>query len=37
MTFSQEFDHPRFEAGHPLRRHVLYRKTRGAEPAIVTP
>ena len=28
MTFSEEFDHPRFEAGHPLRRHVLYRKTR---------
>ena len=28
MTFSEEFDHPRFEAGHPLRKHVLFRKTR---------
>jgi hypothetical protein len=23
MTFSEAFDHARFEAGHPLRRHVL--------------
>jgi RimJ/RimL family protein N-acetyltransferase len=25
-----DFDHPRIEAGHPLRRHVLYRKPRPA-------
>ena len=25
MTFSQEFDHTKFEEGHRLRRHVLYR------------
>jgi RimJ/RimL family protein N-acetyltransferase len=25
-----DFDHPRIEAGHPLRRHVLYRKARPA-------
>ena len=30
MTFSEDFDHPLLEAGHPLRRHVLYRKTREA-------
>lgn len=27
MTFSEEFDHPKIAVGHPLRRHVLYRKT----------
>ena len=26
MTFSGEFDHPALEAGHRLRRHVLYRR-----------
>jgi RimJ/RimL family protein N-acetyltransferase len=25
-----DFDHPRLEPGHPLRRHVLYRLTRAA-------
>ena len=25
-----DFDHPRIEAGHPLRRHVLYRKAAPA-------
>ncbi len=25
MTFAGEFEHPRLPAGHPLRRHVLYR------------
>lgn len=25
-----DFDHPRFREGHPLRRHVLYRLTRSA-------
>jgi RimJ/RimL family protein N-acetyltransferase len=25
-----DFDHPRIEAGHPLQRHVLYRKRRPA-------
>lgn len=25
-----DFDHPRIEAGHPMRRHVLYRKARPA-------
>jgi RimJ/RimL family protein N-acetyltransferase len=29
MTFSGEFDHPRLLEGHPLRRHVLYRKSAG--------
>ena len=24
---AEDFDHPRIEDGHPLRRHVLYRKT----------
>jgi len=23
-----DFDHPRIETGHPMRRHVLYRKRR---------
>jgi RimJ/RimL family protein N-acetyltransferase len=27
MTFSEEFDHPLIAPGHPLRRHLLYRKT----------
>lgn len=30
MAFAGEFDHPRLPAGHPLRRHVLYRKARPA-------
>ena len=30
MTFSGEFDHPGVAEGHPLRRHLLYRITRGA-------
>lgn len=25
---ADDFDHPRLEAGHPLRRHVLYRRKR---------
>jgi len=25
---ADDFDHPRIEPGHPLRRHVLYRKRR---------
>lgn len=25
-----DFDHPRIEAGHPMRRHVLYRRARPA-------
>lgn len=25
-----DFDHPRIDAGHPMRRHVLYRKARPA-------
>jgi RimJ/RimL family protein N-acetyltransferase len=28
-----DFDHPRIEAGHPLRRHVLYRIAASAQPA----
>jgi ribosomal-protein-alanine N-acetyltransferase/3-dehydroquinate dehydratase/shikimate dehydrogenase len=28
MRYSEDFDHPRVEAGHPLRRHVLYRLSR---------
>ncbi|PSK81210.1 ribosomal-protein-alanine N-acetyltransferase [Murinocardiopsis flavida] len=28
-----DFDHPRLPAGHPLRRHVLYRRTAGGEPS----
>jgi RimJ/RimL family protein N-acetyltransferase len=31
MTFDGEFDHPRLPEGHPLRRHVLYRKTAGPQ------
>jgi RimJ/RimL family protein N-acetyltransferase len=27
-----DFDHPRIEAGHPLRRHVLYRIAATAQP-----
>ena len=27
---SDDFDHPKLAAGHPLRRHVLYRLTRAA-------
>jgi ribosomal-protein-alanine N-acetyltransferase len=30
-----DFDHPRLPAGHPLRRHVLYRIDREAWPATV--
>ena len=29
MTFESEFDHPRLAPGHPLRRHVLYRRMSG--------
>ncbi len=29
-TEADDFDHPLLAAGHPLRRHVLYRLTRGA-------
>ncbi len=29
MTYSGEFDHPRLPPGHRLRRHVLYRLSRG--------
>ena len=28
MTYDSEFEHPRLPAGHPLRRHVLYRLSR---------
>ena len=28
-----DFDHPQLPAGHPLRRHVLYRLARDARPA----
>jgi RimJ/RimL family protein N-acetyltransferase len=28
----EDFDHPMMPAGHPLRRHVLYRLKRGASP-----
>jgi len=31
MSFVEEFDHPRLEPGHPLRRHVLY--ATGTKPA----
>jgi RimJ/RimL family protein N-acetyltransferase len=31
MKFSGEFDHPALEAGHRLRRHVLYRRYAGRE------
>jgi len=27
---AEDFDHPRLPAGHPLRRHILYRKRRAA-------
>jgi RimJ/RimL family protein N-acetyltransferase len=27
---AEDFDHPRLPQGHPLRRHILYRKTRDA-------
>jgi len=27
MHYTEDFEHPRIEAGHPLRRHVLYRLT----------
>ena len=30
LTFSEEFDHPEIAAGHPMRRHVLYRISRTA-------
>jgi len=29
---ADDFDHPRIEPGHPLRRHVLYRLRRGGAP-----
>jgi len=29
MRYSEDFEHPRIEAGHLLRRHVLYRLSRG--------
>ena len=32
MTYSGEFDHPRFPPGHRLRRHVLYRLDRASAP-----
>jgi hypothetical protein len=25
LQYSEDFEHPRMEPGHPLRRHVLYR------------
>jgi RimJ/RimL family protein N-acetyltransferase len=28
MQYSEDFDHPLIEPGHPLRRHVLYRLSR---------
>ena len=28
MRHTEDFEHPRIEAGHPLRRHVLYRLSR---------
>jgi RimJ/RimL family protein N-acetyltransferase len=28
MRYAEDFEHPRIEPGHPLRRHVLYRLTR---------
>lgn len=31
-----DFDHPRIEAGHPLRRHVLYRKAAPSRDASAT-
>jgi RimJ/RimL family protein N-acetyltransferase len=32
MAYEGEFDHPRLPEGHPLRRHVLYRKAAGPLP-----
>jgi RimJ/RimL family protein N-acetyltransferase len=32
-----DFDHPRIDAGHPLRRHVLYRLRRDAWQRLATP
>ena len=32
MHYDGEFDHPRLPEGHPLRRHVLYRKAAVAAP-----
>ena len=29
-NLADDFDHPRLPAGHPLRRHVLYRLDRAA-------
>lgn len=29
MRHTEDFEHPRIEPGHPLRRHVLYRLARG--------
>jgi ribosomal-protein-alanine N-acetyltransferase len=29
---AEDFDHPMMPAGHPLRRHVLYRLKRAASP-----
>ncbi|MBB6251482.1 GNAT family N-acetyltransferase [Nitrospirillum iridis] len=31
---AEDFDHPRLAPGHPLRRHVLYRKRRLSHPAL---
>jgi RimJ/RimL family protein N-acetyltransferase len=31
---ADDFDHPRIEPGHPLRRHVLYRIMRSSPPAL---
>jgi RimJ/RimL family protein N-acetyltransferase len=28
MRYTEDFEHPRIEAGHPLRHHVLYRLSR---------
>jgi len=28
MRYSEDFEHPRIEPGHPMRRHVLYRLSR---------
>jgi len=28
MRYSEDFEHPRIDPGHPLRRHVLYRLSR---------
>jgi RimJ/RimL family protein N-acetyltransferase len=34
---AEDFDHPRLPAGHPLRRHVLYRLSARAESQILYP